>query len=319
MTYGGTLVSLRAPDRDGRVADVVLGFEALAQYLSGHPFFGALVGRFCNRIAGGRFRLNGVEYALALNDPPNHLHGGPQGFDKVVWRAAPRAGAGDPALELAYLSHDGEEGYPGNLDVAVVYTLTADHGLRMDYRATTDRDTVVNLTNHSYFNLSGAGDTLAHEIRMPAERFLPIDGNLIPTGERRPVSGTPMDFTRPTAIGAGIHADDQQLRLASGGYDHTWVLDKDAGALGLAAEVYDPSSGRVLEVFTTQPGVQFYTGNFLDGSLVGRDGCTYHKHDGFCLETQHFPDSPNQPDFPSTTLRPGDVYRQTTIFRLSAR
>jgi aldose 1-epimerase len=319
MTYGGTLVSLHAPDRHGSRADVVLGFDSLELYLAGHPFFGALIGRYCNRIAGGRFQLNGVEYTLARNDGPNHLHGGPHGYDKVIWRATPREGAGAPALELAYLSRDGEEGYPGNLDVAVVYTLTADNALRIDYQATTDQATVVNLTNHSYFNLAGAGDILGHQIRIAAEHFLPIDSTLIPTGERRPVRGTPMDFTHPTAIGARIHADEEQLRLASGGYDHTWVLDKDEGALGLAAEVYDPVSGRVLEVFTTQPGVQFYTGNFLDGSFIGKDGRAYHKHYGFCLETQHFPDSPNQPDFPSTVLTPGEVYRQTTIFQFSAR
>jgi aldose 1-epimerase len=318
MTYGGTLVSLRMPGSEGP-ANVVLGFDALEPYLAGHPFFGALVGRFGNRIANGRFQLNGVEYVLARNDGHNHLHGGLRGFDKVVWRATPRDDAGAPALELTYLSRDGEEGYPGNLDVTVVYTLTDDSRLRIDYRATTDRDTVANLTNHSYFNLAGAGDILAHEIRIPARRFLPTDSSLIPTGELRPVDGTPMDFTRPTAIGARIHADDEQLHLASGGYDHTWVLDKDDAALGLAAEVYDPSSGRVLEVFTTQPGIQFYTGNFLDGSLVGVHGQAYQKHSGFCLETQHFPDSPNQPHFPSTLLRPGEVYRQTTIFRLSTR
>jgi aldose 1-epimerase len=318
MTYGGTLVSLRMPGSEGP-ANVVLGFDALAPYLAGHPFFGALVGRFGNRIANGRFQLHGVEYVLARNDGDNHLHGGPRGFDKVVWRATPREDAGAPTLDLTYLSRDGEEGYPGNLEVTVAYTLTDDSGLRIDYQAKTDRDTVVNLTNHSYFNLAGAGDILAHEMRIPAQRFLPTDASLIPTGERRPVDGTPMDFTHPTAIGARIHADDEQLQLASGGYDHTWVLDKDDGELSLAAEVYDPSSGRVLEVFTTQPGIQFYTGNFLDGSLVGARGQAYQKHFGFCLETQHFPDSPNQPNFPSTVLRPGDVYQQTTIFRLSTR
>jgi aldose 1-epimerase len=319
MTYGGTLVSLNAADRDGSRADVVLGFAALEPYLAGHPFFGSLIGRYGNRIAGGRFQLNGVEYTLARNDGPNHLHGGSRGFDKVIWRAAPREDDGASALELTYLSRDGEEGYPGNLDVTVVYTLTGDSALRIDYQATTDRATVVNLTNHSYFNLAGGGDILEHEMRIPAQRFLPVDATLIPTGERRPVAGTPMDFTHPTAIGARIHADDEQLRLASGGYDHTWILDKAAGALGLAAEVYHPPSGRVLEVFTTQPALQFYTGNFLDGSLVGAHGQAYQKHSGFCLETQHFPDSPNQPDFPSTLLRPGEVYQQTTIVRLSTR
>src|SRR5262245_26881592 len=319
MTYGGTLVSLLAPDREGRLADVVLGFDVFAPYLDEHPFFGALIGRYCNRIAGGRFQLNGVEYTLARNDDPNHLHGGPQGFSRVVWRAAPRTNDSAPALELTFLSRDGEEGYPGKLDVAVVYTLAADNTLRIDYQATTDRETLVNLTNHSYFNLAAAGDVLAHEIMIPAERFLPVDRYLIPTGEWRSVHETPMDFTRPKAIGARIHADDEQLRLASGGYDHTWVLDKAEGALTQAAEVYDPASGRVLEVFTTQPGVQFYTGNFLDGSFVGKGGWAYHKHEGFCLETQHFPDSPNHPDFPSVVLRPGEVYQQTSIFRFSAR
>ena len=319
MTYGGTLVSLLAPDREGRLADVVLGFDVFEPYLAEHPFFGALIGRYCNRIAGGRFELNGVEYILARNDSPNHLHGGPQGFSRVIWRAGPRANDSAPALELTYLSPNGEEGYPGNLDIAVVYTLAADNALRIDYQATTDRDTLVNLTNHSYFNLAAGGDVLAHEVMIPAERFLPVDRYLIPTGERRSVHGTPMDFTRPTAVGARIHAADEQLRLASGGYDHTWVLDKAAGALTQAAEVYDPVSGRVLEVFTTQPGVQFYTGNFLDGSFVGKGGRAYHKHQGFCLETQHFPDSPHHPDFPSVVLRPGEVYQQTTIFRCSVR
>lgn len=318
MTYGGTVVSLHAPDREGRPADVVLGFPTLEGYLAKQPYLGALIGRFGNRIAGGRFELNGRTYTLASNESPNHLHGGLRGFDKAIWRATPDADTDAPSLGLSHLSRDGDEGYPGNLDVSVVYTITADNALRLDYRATTDQDTVLNLSNHTYFNLAGGGDVLAQEIAIPADRFLPVDDALIPTGERRPVSGTPMDLTRPVAIGAGVRSDDEQVRLASG-YDHNWVLDKPAGTLGPAAEVHDPASGRVLAVSTTQPGIQFYTGNFLDGGLTGKGGKAYGKHSGFCLETQHFPDSPNQPDFPSTVLRPGETFQQTTIFRFSAR
>lgn len=319
MTYGGTLVSLRVPDHAGALADITLGFASLAPYLAGHPYFGALVGRYANRIAGGAFRLGGVTYTLARNNGPNHLHGGLRGFDKVIWRAQPRAEPGAAGVELRYVSRDGEEGYPGTLAATVVYTLTEADELRLDYTATTDRETVVNLSNHTYFNLAGGGDIRGHEVRLFAGRFLPVDESLIPTGELRPVRGTPMDFTAPTVVGERLGAGDEQMRLARGGYDHCWVLDSGGGALARAARVEEPASGRVLEVATTQPAVQFYTGNFLDGSITGRHGRAYAKHAGFCLETQHFPDSPNQPAFPSTLLRPGETYRQTTIFRFGTR
>jgi aldose 1-epimerase len=316
LTYGGALAALRAPDRSGALGDVVLGFDTLEPYLGDQPYLGALIGRYGNRIARGRFELNGKTYSLACNNGPNHLHGGPAGFHRKVWAARERASADGAALELAYLSRDGEEGYPGNLAVTVVYTLTDRDELRIDYAATTDRDTVLNLTNHTYFNLSGGSNILDHELELAASRFLPIDDTLIPLGELRPVRGTPMDFTARTPIGVRIDADDEQIRRGLG-YDHTWVLDKAAGELGLAARVYAPSTGRAMEVFTTQPGVQFYSGNFLDGSLVGRGGRRYARRSGLCLETQHFPDSPNQPQFPSTVLRPGETYRQTTIYRFA--
>jgi aldose 1-epimerase len=318
ITYGGTLVSLRGPDRGGALADVVLGFDTLAGYEGDHPYFGALIGRYGNRIAHGRFSLDGAEYQLACNNGPNHLHGGPRGFHRAIWQAEAHPDDETPALTLTYLSRDGEEGYPGNLEATVVYSLDSLGQLRIDYTATTDKPTIVNLTNHSYFNLAGAGDVLGHQVELAAARFVPITADLIPTGELRPVIGTPMDFTAPTAVGARIGADDEQLRFALQGYDHTWVLDHTGGELGFAARVTDPASGRVLEVQTTQPGVQFYSGNFLDGTLAGKGGQVYAKHAGLCLETQHFPDSPNQPQFPSTVLRPGEIYRQTTIYRLSA-
>jgi aldose 1-epimerase len=315
-TYGGILVSLRTPDRDGHLGEVTLGFDTLEPYLAGHPYFGALIGRYGNRIAGGAFTLDGVTYALARNNGPNHLHGGRRGFDKVVWAAEPGEAPGGDRLRLTYRSPDGEEGYPGALDVTVVYRLTDDDALELDYTATTDRPTVLNLTQHTYFNLAGGGDILGHQIQLRAGHFLPVDATLIPTGERRPVRGTLMDFTAPMAIGARLGADDEQLRQANGGYDHTWVLA--GGAAGEPAVwLVEPGSGRAMEVVTTQPGVQFYTGNMLDGSLRGRDGQVYAKHHGLCLETQHFPDSPNRPQFPSTVLRPGEVYRQTTSYRFS--
>ncbi|HJZ49977.1 MAG TPA: aldose epimerase family protein [Roseiflexaceae bacterium] len=316
-SYGGTLTSLRVPDRNGVFGDVVLGFDTLAPYLGDHPYFGALIGRFCNRIAGGQFTLNGVTYTLARNDGRNHLHGGPHGFHRAVWSTHEHRSAEGPGLELRYLSHDGEEGYPGNLDVRVIYTLTDQDALRIDYTATTDRDTLVNLTHHAYFNLAGGG-ILGHQLQLHGTWFLPIDESFIPLGELRPVQDTPMDFTRPTPIGERIGADDEQLRRAQG-YDHTWVMDKPAGALGRAARVYEPDSGRVLEVYTTTPGVQFYSGNMLDGSLTGKGGTVYSRNSGLCLETQHFPDSPNQPRFPSTVLHPGETYRQTTIFQFGVQ
>lgn len=318
LTYGGTLRALRVPDRSGRLSDIVLGFETLAPYLREQPYLGALIGRYANRIAAGRFALNGVTYALPRNDGPNHLHGGPNGFHRQVWNAQERASDDGPSLELTYLSRDGEEGYPGNLAVTVVYTLTDRNELRIDYTATTDDDTVVNLTNHAYFNLEGTGTILEHELQLFASRFVPTDATSIPLGALRAVHGTPMDFATPTQIGARIAADDEQVRHGQG-YDHTWVLDKEDGTLGLAARLYAPVSGRVLEVATTQPGVQFYSGNMLDGDLIGKGGQRYVRHSGLCLETQHFPDSPNQPQFPSTVLRPGTVYNQTTIYRFTVQ
>ncbi|MGE5489012.1 MAG: aldose epimerase family protein [bacterium] len=316
--YGAILVSLKTPDRNGTFGDVILGFENLDGYLGNHPFFGAIVGRYGNRIAKGQFSLDGQVYKLAVNDGPNHLHGGVKGFDKVVWQAREAGSPTEPALELKYTSKDGEEGYPGNLSVTVVYTVTADNSLRIDYTATTDKATPVNLTNHAYFNLAGEGDILGHQLTLNASRFTPTDKGLIPTGELRSVKGTPFDFTTATEIGARIEADDEQLKFA-GGYDHNFVLDSGGGTLAKAAELYDPKTGRVMEVFTTEPGVQFYTGNFLDGTLKGKGGRVYTKRSALCLETQHYPDSPNKPNFPSTILKPGAEYRTTTVYKFSAR
>ncbi len=318
ITYGGALVSLRARDRHGQPGDVVVGFDSLPPYLNNPAYIGSLIGRVANRIAHGVFSLGGATYRLARNHGAHHLHGGVTGFDKVIWQARPVADADEPALELTYFSRDGEEGYPGNLSVIVTYTLTADGALRIDYHATTDRTTVVNLTNHAYFNLSGGGTILNHEAQLFASHFLPVDASLIPTGEIRAVRGTVMDFTTPAPIGARIHADDEQLRYGLGGYDHTWVIDGADGALRHAARLVDPSSGRVLDVLTTQPGIHLYTGNSLDGTITARNGHVLTKHAALCLETQHFPDSPNHPQFPSIVLHPGEIYRHTTIFRLSA-
>lgn len=319
--YGGILVSLKVPDRNGKFDDVVLGFNDLDTYLTkNNPYFGAIIGRYGNRIAKGRFKLNGVEYKLAVNNGENHLHGGIKGFDKVVWTGHETQTKAGPAVVLNYLSKDGEEGYPGNLRVTVVYTLTSEDELKIDYSATTDKDTVTNLTHHSYFNLAGEGngDILNHIVTINADRFVPTDAGSIPTGELRSVAGTPFDFLKPTAIGARINQDDEQLKLGNG-YDHTWVINGRAGTMRLAATAYEATSGRVMQVWTTEPGVQFYTGNFLDGTLTGKSGKVYARRNGFCFETQHFPDSPNQPSFPTTTLRKGQTYKSTTIYRFSSR
>jgi aldose 1-epimerase len=319
--YGGIVVSLKMPDRSGALDDVVLGFNTLDGYLKAPTvYFGALVGRYGNRIAKGRFTLNGKEYKLATNNNENHLHGGIRGFDKVLWHARPLSANADAALELTYLSKDGEEGYPGNLSVRVVYTLTDANELKIDYMATTDKDTVVNLTHHSYFNLAGEGngDILQHELQIEADQFTPVDASLIPTGELRKVAGTPFDFTQPTIIGARINADDEQLKFGNG-YDHNWVLRGTMGQLRQAARVTEAKSGRVMEVWTTEPGIQFYSGNFLDGTLTGKRGKIYQQRFGLCLETQHFPDSPNKPNFPSTVLRKGGRYETHTVYKFSTQ
>lgn len=315
-SYGAIVQKLTAPDRDGQYRDVVLGFDTVGEYAGASPYFGAIVGRYGNRIGDSRFELDGVEYTLEANDGKNSLHGGFKGFDKVLWDAS-RDGQ---SVTLTYVSPDGEAGYPGEVTLTVVYTLTEDDELRIDYHATTDKATPLNVTNHSYFNLAGqgAGTILDHELEINADAFTPVDQTLIPTGEIRPVDGTPFDFRSATAIGARIDAPDEQLRFGRG-YDHNWVLIRSGDGLQLAARAYDPGSGRILEVFTTEPGVQFYSGNFLDGTITGKDGAVYGHRSGFCLETQHFPDSPNRPEFPSTILHPVESYGSTTVFRFSAR
>ena len=312
--FGGILVSVQAPDRDGKMADITLGFDKLDGYLGKHPYFGAIVGRYANRIGKARFTLDGKLYTLAANDGENHLHGGIKGFDKRVWRLDEISEGDKAVVKMSYISEDGEEGYPGNLACSVTYTLTKDNQLKINYEAETDKATVVNLTNHSYFNLAGQGngDILGHELTLNADKYTVVDEGLIPTGENRPVKGTPMDFTKPMTIGSRI---DQ----VEGGYDHNYVLNSGGGTLTLAAKVYEPTSGRVLEVYTDQPGVQFYTGNFLDGSITGKGGKVYKKHYGFCLETQHFPDSPNKPGFPSVVLRPGQTYKTETDYKFYAK
>ena len=317
--YGGILVSLKVPDRNGKFDDVVLGFNDLDSYVAKNdPYMGALIGRYGNRIAKGRFTLNGVEYKLAVNNGENHLHGGIKGFDKVVWTGREMKTTAGPAVLLTYLSKDGEEGYPGNLSVRVVYTLTNNNELKIDYSATSDKDTVTNLTHHSYFNLAGEGngDILSHVVKINADRFVPTDAGSIPTGELKSVTGTPFDFLKPMTIGARINQDDEQLKFGNG-YDHTWVIN--GRGMRLAAEAYEATSGRVMQVWTTEPGVQFYTGNFLNGTLTGKSGKVYARRNGFCFETQHYPDSPNQPSFPTTTLKKGATYKSTTIYRFSSR
>ncbi len=316
ITYGAIVTEIDVPDRNGKPTDVVLGFDNLEGYLGNHPYFGAATGRVANRIAKARFTLDGKEYTLAANNGPNTLHGGKKAFDKVIWKATDVSSPGAPAVKMSYLSPDGEEGFPGNLSVSVTYTVTAANELRIDYRATTDKATPVNITNHSYFNLAGpaAGSILDHEMMLAADHYTPVDSNLVPTGETASVQGTPLDFTRPVALGARI----DELKGEPGGYDHNYVL-RSGKDLAIAARVTEPKSGRVLEMFTTEPAVQLYTANFLDGTIKGKSGVTYKKHQAFCLEAQHYPDSVNQPKFPSTILRPGSTYTQTTIYKFSAR
>ena len=320
--YGGIVVSLTAPNRKGDMADIVLGFNDLESYLTrNNPYFGAIIGRYGNRIGKGRFTLGGVEYKLAVNNGENTLHGGIKGFDKVIWTAKELNTKAGPPLALTYLSKDGEEGYPGNLTVTVTYTLTNLNELKIDYLATTDKDTVINLTHHSYFNLlgEGNGNILGHEVTINANQFVPTDAGAIPTGELKAVAGTPFDFRKTTRIGERIDDnEDQQIQFGKG-YDHTWVINGRPGILRLAATASEAASGRKLEVWTTEPGMQFYTGNYLDGTLGGKAGGRYWTRSGFCFETQHYPDSPNKPSFPTTTLKKGAQYRSTTIYRFSAQ
>lgn len=320
MTYGGTVVSLKVPDKDGKLGDIVLGFNTVGEYEEKSPYFGCTVGRYGNRIGKGKFTLDGKEYTLATNNDANHLHGGVKGFDKVVWAAKPFSKDGNVGLVLKYTSKDMEEGYPGNLDVTVTYTLTNADELKVDYLATTDKATVCNLTNHSYFNLAGegSGDIFKHELMLNADKFTPVDKGLITTGEMPAVKGTPMDFTTAKAIGKDIDADDEQIKFGLG-FDHNWVLNKKGDEMSLAATVYEPTTGRVMEITTTEPGIQFYSGNFLDGTLTGKAGKVYKHRNGFCLETQHYPDSPNRPEFPTTTLKPGETYKTSTVHKFSVK
>jgi aldose 1-epimerase len=317
-TYGATLVSLEVPDRHGAHADIVLGFDSLEPYLTEHPYIGSVIGRYANRIRSGRFRLNGTLHELPCNDGTNHLHGGPLGFHKVIWNAHAAASPDDTQLTLTYRSISGEQGYPGNLNVELRYALTHRNELSLDYTATTDAPTIVNLTHHAYFNLAGTGTILDHQLQLFADSFLPVDETLIPLGQVRSVKGTPFDFTTPFAIGTRINAPDEQL-MTAGGYDHNWVLKKNAADCALAGEVYEPVTGRTMTVHTTQPGVQIYSGNFLDGSVRGKGRVAYPKHAGFCFETQHFPDSPNHVSFPSTVLEPGSTLRERTLYRFGVR
>lgn len=319
INWGGIVTSINVPDKSGKMEDIALGFDSLAPYLKPHPFFGALIGRYGNRIAKGKFTLDSVAYTLATNNNGNHLHGGIAGFDKRVWKAEETSTDKGPGVKLTYVSADMEEGYPGTLTAVVTYTLSNDNTLLIDYKATTDKATVVNLTNHSYFNLtagkSGIGE---HQLYLKADKFLPVDSTQIPTGELQEVKGTPFDFTEPFNIGQRINDKDTQLKYGLG-YDHCWVLNGIADSLSLVASVYEPNSGRLLEVFTTEPGMQFYSGNFLDGTLVGKGGVVYTQRSGFCLETQHYPDSPNKPSFPSTVLRPGQEYHTRTAYKFTVR
>lgn len=319
--YGGTITELWVPDKDGNLGDVALGFDTVTEYEEKSPYFGCIIGRYGNRIGKGTFTLDGVTYdKLAINNGENHLHGGLKGFDKVVWDAKPFEAKDGVGLKLHYLSKDMEEGYPGNLDVTVTYTLTNDNEIKMDYEATTDKPTICNLTNHTYFNLAGQGypTNADNQLMINADNYTPVDSGLITTDEILPVKGTPMDFTELTPMGKNCDADDEQIKFG-GGFDHNWVLNKKDSEMSLAAKVYEPTTGRVMKVYTTEPGIQFYAGNFLDGTLVGKEGKVYPHRSAFCLETQHYPDSPNKPEFPTTTLRPGEKYETTTIYKFKVK
>lgn len=320
LNYGGVIQSWLVPDKNGKMGDVVLGFDSLDQYIKQSPYFGALIGRFANRIAHGTFTLNDSTYHLYLNDGPNSLHGGQVGFDKKIWTVTPFTTDSTEGLKLHYVSKNGEEGYPGNLDVNVTYTLNNENAFRIDYEATTDKPTILNLTNHSYFNLNdGKGTILNEKLMLNADTFLPVDSTSIPTGEIRSVAGTPMDFRTPTMVGAHIDDNYRQLKLVHGGYDHNWILNTKGNLNEVAASVYDPGNGRFLQIYTTQPGIQFYSGNFLDSTLHGKDGNVYPKHSTIVLETQHYPDSPNEPSFPGVVLNPGDTFHSVTIYKFSVK
>jgi aldose 1-epimerase len=320
LSYGATVRSLYVPDRSGKMEDVVLGYDSLSGYIDGTAYFGAVVGRYGNRIGKGRFQLDGSQYQVTVNDGENHLHGGKTGFSKVLWDATVLGDTAEPSLQLQYVSRDGEEGYPGTVTLKVIYTLTENNEIRINYEGVTDQPTILNPTQHSYFNLSGlfTSPILDHLLTIEADSFTPVDKGLIPTGQMMNVTNTPMDFRTPIAIGARIHDPFEQLVFGKG-YDHNWILRNGAGQVRKAAELYHPASGRMMSVFTDQPGLQFYSGNFLDGTARGKGGAAYGPRTGLCLETQAFPDSPNKPQFPSVTLRPGEVYRQTTIYRFSTK
>jgi aldose 1-epimerase len=321
MTYGGIVQSLKMPDRNGQYEDIVLGYDDLTGYITNNsPYFGALIGRYGNRIGGAKFKLEGQTYKLAANNGPNSLHGGIKGFDKVVWQAESWLSPDGPSLKLTYFSKDGEEGFPGNLKVTAIYTLTANNELHLAFTATTDKPTVCNLTHHSYFNLKGQGngDILGHEVYINSDKTTAVDKELITTGDYAPVAGTPFDFRKPTTIGARINDPDQQLQYGPG-YDHNWVINKPLGQFGLQARVYEPTTGRVMEVWSTEPGLQFYAGNFLDGTITGKGGKVYQRRTGFCMEPQHYPDSPNKPQFPTTELKPGETYQTIIMYRFSAK
>lgn len=315
--YGGRIVSIKTADKNGKFDDVALGYDTIDQYLNDNFFFGGIIGRYANRIAKGKFSLNGKEYSLATNNGENHLHGGTKGFDTKIWQAKSSTSQSRAKLALTYLSKDGEENYPGNLSLTVIYTLTENNEIRIDYSAKTDQDTIINLTNHAYFNLAGRGTILNHQLQINSDKFTPTDSGSIPTGTLSEVKNTPFDFNQPTAIGARINHENEQLKFGKG-YDHNWVLRKDSDDLCVAAKMFEPISGRILEILTTEPGIQFYSGNFLD-NVKGLNGKTYQKREGFCLEAQHFPDSPNNLNFPTTVLRKGQTYKQTTIYRFSVK
>ena len=320
INYGAIVVSLKTPDKQGAMGDIVLGYDSLASYIKSNPYFGAIVGRYGNRIGKGKFSIDGTEYKLAVNNGANHLHGGLKGLDKVFWDIEEVPSTDGASVKLTYQSKDGEEGYPGNLNIEVLYTLNNNNEWVISYKATTDKKTVVNLTQHSYFNLTADAnnDILSHQVTILADNLLPVDKGLIPTGELKPVVNTPFDFNKPTAIGARIDAKDTQIEYGKG-YDHAWVLNNKSGSLSLAATVYDASTGRFMEVSTTEPAIQFYTGNFLDGTAIGKGGVPYSFRHGLCLETEHYPDSPNKPAFPSTLLEPGKTYQTTTVYKFSAK